>query len=187
MADISNFMSNSDGFKYVIDFDAYFDAMRNSLTGRKYKLVKAGVIKLPDGTIQDQYINKVQEPDLENQAVNDAGADYIIGELRQFMNPHAAMGDLVNDGRCRRLAADITNNIVAEIESTPGKYGCSEEKFGMLNFRMATTTRSLYTFFTALREGKILTFGRETTGSQTTRNVDDKPDSSSGGLTIGRH
>lgn len=184
MGDNYNTTPGAEGFKEVIDFGAYLSELHNTLTGRKYKLVKAGKTRMPDGMEQDQYVNELQDSDPASQTLNEVGADYVVGELRQFFNKHTSMGNLVTDERCRKLAADIVMNIVAEILSTPSVYGCSEEKNGMLMFRMATTRASLYMFFTAIRDGKIIQFGIETTGSQTNYNVNEQPQP--GVLTLGR-
>ena len=180
MGDVYSTQPSADGFKTIIDFDAYLDSLHNKLTGRRYKLVKAGKIKLADGTEQDQYINQLQDADSKIQPVDDSGADYIVGEISEFMNKHTAMSNLHNDQRCRRLAADITNNIVAEIASSPSTYGCDQSKFGMLGFRMRNVQRSLYLFFLALLNGAILDMGKATTGSQTIIRPDSGDQNSTG-------
>ena len=185
MADSYITNPSADGFKNVIDFGSFLEELHNSLTGRRYKLVPAGKIKLPDGTEQDQFINQLQEADAL-APFSDQGADYVVGEVRMFMNKHTAMADLNNDQRCRRLAADITNNMVSEVESSPSTYGCSEEKFGMVNFRMRNLTRSLYATFTAMKNGAILDFGKSTTGSSTIIREDVGGSQPSQGISVSR-
>lgn len=181
MADVYSSTPNAEGFGKVIDFTQYIEDLKNNILGRRYRLVPAGKIRLPDGTEQDQMVNELgaASPDAP---VDDYGADYVVGEISLFMNKHAAMGNLHNDQRCRRLAADITNNIIAEIASSPSTYGCSEEKFGALGFRMRNVQRSLYTVFTAIKDGAILDFGRSTTGAQTTTRLGDDGNSGSSGI-----
>lgn len=182
MGDTFQSVPGSDGFRSVTDYEPYLREVHNSLTGRRYKLVQAGQTRLPDGTVQDQWIEQLQEPDPSTQAVGDVGADYIVGELREFLNKHAGMGNLENDMRCRQQAAQVTNNIICEIVSSPTTYGCTDEKFSMLTFRMNNITRSLYQCFTSQKGGKLLDFGVRTTGSQTTTRVDTEPENSNSGI-----
>ena len=84
------------------------------------------------------------------------------------------------------MAAGITNNIVAEIISTPSKYGVTEEKYGSLLFRMGSTRYSIYMFLTAVRDGAIISFGASTTGSTTTYSVTDNANAQNSGLASGR-
>lgn len=171
MGDTTNYIPGSEGFAQVIDFAPYLDNVYNIYTGRRWEEVEQ-VYTLRDASgkpYEEKVLERKLVIDEKKRILNDLGGDYVRSSLEEFMNRHMAMGEFVTDLRCRQQAKEIAVNIFAELISNSSKYGISEDKYSMLEFRMDNTMRALYQYFTAMREGKLLAFGRETTGSQTTR------------------
>lgn len=173
MVDVSQYMTSSDGFKTVIDFRRFKEDTYNALTGRTIKWINFNENKTDYTTgkpLEPDWREFVTEPDPSVQIVNDAGAKYVLRNLDKFYNAHTAMGNIVQNFECAKIAADTSLSIWAHIIANSSVYGCSDEKFSMIEGEFDSTMRSLYLYLTALRDGKLLSFGRETTSANYTQN-----------------
>lgn len=165
------------------------DDLKARLTGRVKEFVPATRIvtrpdgstyeepvlrALPDGTTQQEWIEKeVQKQKLG--IVNDAGADYIVHHLEEFLNPHVSMADINTNKEAAQLAADEALSIFSHIAYNADTYGCAMQTdklagfdywdFSPLENEFDTVMRQLYLYFTSLTRGGIREFGKVTTSS----------------------
>lgn len=162
--------SAADGFKYVLNTKEYLDDMKNELTGRRIVNVPTGQKTNMDGTVETTYEQRITNPDPDTQLMNDAAADYVIGQFRLLFNPHVAMGNLGTNRECALMAGKTAHTIFAVLVENNSIYGISESKYGMLLGKKEAWMYSIYIYMTALRDGNLMTFGRETTSANYTSN-----------------
>lgn len=162
MGDTSIYSQTNDGFKITTNYEQYLAQLKAELLGKRLEPKKVGTRTLPDGTTEDMYDYAYTEPNKEIQLVNEDGADYIVRNLRKVFNPHSSMGNIRTNQECARLAARLTQSIYAHIMANSSVYGCSEEKFSALEGEFDVTMISVYNFFTSMREGALMGFGKDT-------------------------
>lgn len=181
MVDTTIYQNTSDGFKEVIDYEPYLQQRKAELLGikKEWRPVKKKVdvpqpdgsiavveeiIKrqLPDGSWQDVWEEVIIPPSPATQLVNEAGAEYIIMNLRPLFNKHSSMGNIRTNQEAAKNAARVVQSIYAHVEANSSIYGCSDEKFAALEGCFDADMISVYNFFTSMRDQKLMEFGKET-------------------------
>jgi hypothetical protein len=193
--DTTYIQQSSDGFKSVIEYESYLQQRRAELIGQKteWKPVKRIVKQtnadgsvsefedtvketLPDGSTQDKLELHVTEAGKDVRLMNDAGADYIIRNLRKFYNKHIAMGDVRTNAEAAKLAARAVQSVYAHVMANSSTYGIAEEKFSALEGEFDTDVSSLYLNLTGMRDHGIRGFGENTQKGQYNTSTDSTED-----------
>lgn len=182
---------SSDGFKSVIEYEQYLQQRRAELVGWKaeWKPVKRMVKQtqadgtileyedtvketLPDGSQQDKLELVIIKASDKVKLMNDAGADYIIRNLRKFYNKHVAMGDVRTNAEAAKLGARAMQSVYAHVMANSSTYGIADEKFSALEGEFDTDISSLYLNLTGLRDHGTRTFGENTQKGQYSSTVE---------------
>ena len=143
--------NNNDAYKLSLMFEEHLNKIYDSVTGYSSTLIQDA---------QDPskfYLKRERNPNIK-PLCNEAGGDYITGELRTMVfNRHTALADLQQDEIAR-----ITANCAAPFKMMvfySRKYGV-EDKALLLNTGLDADT-GIYTFLTSVRNGALREFGKQ--------------------------